>query len=186
MHINFEQALSVALRAVAPGLAPDLVRRCALEAWQCLHALGGPASIVDVDATPVAVKLEELSHMEINPGDVLVVKVRGVVPAAASDRIKLRMREIFPNNPCLIIEEGTELSTIGAPRTPASGDGSVVLESNGDWLFCAMATFVSAVKLKGTPYAVESGPLTLAPGWYSIELSPQGLVRLFGPRAARS
>lgn len=58
------------------------------------------------------IPIEHLSTVRLEPGDILVLKLRDRIPAIAIARLYEKLSEIFPNNKSIILDDGAELGVL--------------------------------------------------------------------------
>jgi len=73
---------------------------------------GGDAVPLDYAAANILV--HHLSRVELNPGDVIVVRCNNHLSDAGYRRLRATVNVVFPNNRTIILEDGLELGVIGA------------------------------------------------------------------------
>lgn len=61
------------------------------------------------------VDIEEIRKVEISPNDVVVVRFSGKLSNEATEMLERRLRSVFPNNKCVILDNHTSMSVF-APR----------------------------------------------------------------------
>jgi hypothetical protein len=69
----------------------------------------------------------QIARLELKPGDILVLKAPGFLPATAQARIKSDLERICPGVKCMVLEGGMELAVLtreeieqrSAPSLPA-------------------------------------------------------------------
>lgn len=57
------------------------------------------------------IRVEKLAKVKVNPGDVIVLTLPHVYDELLSE-MEQGLREIWPNNRCVILESGAELAVV--------------------------------------------------------------------------
>ena len=55
-----------------------------------------------------------IARLELHPGDWLILRSRKILPIETHDRIRKVVKDAFPANRCLILENGLELAVLTA------------------------------------------------------------------------
>ena len=55
---------------------------------------------------------KKVEIVSIEEGDVIVLSSEEELPDIATERLSLRLKEIFPRNQCIILEEGLKLKVL--------------------------------------------------------------------------
>jgi len=68
--------------------------------------------------TPAAEMLGDMQVLKLSPRDVIVLKYPGVLCEKAWENIKKSMAEMFPDNHCIILEEGMDIRVVAKISEP--------------------------------------------------------------------